>query len=78
MEPRIIKLAENCIRIESFLSLEEQISLWEKVLNDKKQFKESQARNNKSKFTKILNIKCTTKKWKNNISNYTNICNNVV
>eukprot|EP01084_Bolivina_argentea_P201248 344032_1 len=63
----IHKYQYNCIRIENLLSIDEQIKLWKHVTDLSSHYKETQARNSKSNFRKIINIGCKTKKWKNKI-----------
>ena len=67
MLQNIRKYGDNCIYIEGLLSIKEQVELWQQVVKTSKCYKETQARNSKSNFRKIINIGCKTKKWKNKV-----------
>ena len=70
----IKKYHKNCILIKRLLSIEEQINLWKQVINLTCHFQETQTKNAKSNFRKIINMRCTTKKWKNKVPQiFTNI-----
>ena len=64
---KVHKYQENCIYIEGLLPITEQIKLWQHVIELSSKYKETQARNGKSNFRKIIHISCKAKKWKDKV-----------
>uniref|UniRef100_A0A7S4P298 Alpha-ketoglutarate-dependent dioxygenase AlkB-like domain-containing protein n=1 Tax=Paramoeba aestuarina TaxID=180227 RepID=A0A7S4P298_9EUKA len=60
-------IAHNIVHLRSFLSLSEQVTLYEAILSASLTFTPTQARNANSTFTKTISMTTTSKKWQGKI-----------